>query len=170
MPVLGNVRNVHFDRTGAVLTSYPLTLRWPISSRAGGGTFGPPQLLSLVGTWQGFSCSGDGHVIALAMSNGGLVLETDDPSRPGRLLPHEDARGVAVSPDGERVATVSHTLGTMKVWDRRNARLVYNGPEGAGHGVAIFFSHDGGWLATQTGTAGNCSRPRRGRSRNGLAG
>jgi eukaryotic-like serine/threonine-protein kinase len=149
LPVSMSVKHVHFDHAGALLTSYPLTLRWPISSSAGGGTIGPPQLLSLAGTWQGFSCSGDGQVVALAMNNGGLVFETDDPSRPGRLLPHQDARGIAVSPDGARVATVSHALGTVKIWGARDARLIHDFPDVPRHGIFIFFSPDGGWLATQ---------------------
>ncbi len=126
-----------------------MTLRWPIRSSANGGTIGPPQLVSFGGTWEGFSCSENGRVIALGWNPGGFVFEFDRPSSAGRLLLHHDARGIAVSPDGARVATASHSLGTLKVWNARNGGLVHDFPEDPRHGIGILFSPDGRWLATQ---------------------
>ena len=71
LPVIPGVAHALFDPSGAILTSHPLTLRWPISHTAGTRTIGPPQLLSSDHTIDGFSLSADGRVVALATYDGG---------------------------------------------------------------------------------------------------
>ena len=83
-----------------------MTLRWPISSRPDGPTIGPPQFLQWYQTRDGFSCSRDGRVVAMAIyDGGGLVFDADQPDRSRRILPHRDTRGIALSPDGRWFVT-----------------------------------------------------------------
>ncbi len=139
---------IQFDPAGAILTSYPLTLRWPISSDGSRTQIGPPQLLQWYHTRGGFSRSGDGRVVALALYNGGgLVFDPERPNVSRLFLPHRDARGIAVSPDGQRVATGSHDSGTIKIWNAATGRLLYASPDAPRHGAACLFSPDGRWLA-----------------------
>ena len=107
-----------------------MTLRWPISSRPDGPTIGPPQLLQWYQTADGFSCSRDGRVVAMALYNGGgLVFDPDQPTTSRRFLPHRDTRGIALSPDGRWVVTQSHTDGTLRVWDARTGRMIRDSSE-----------------------------------------
>ena len=62
-----------------------------------------------------------------------------------RLGPHEDARYVAVSPDGLLAATGSYTRRGVKIWDAQSGELVKELP--IDHSQ-VGFSPDGKWLAT----------------------
>ena len=140
--------HIQFDPAGAILTSYPLTLRWPISSDGSRTIVGPPQLLQWYQTEQGFSRSQDGRVVALGLYNGGgLVFDPERPSVSRRFLPHHDARGIAVSPDGRQVVTASHASGTVRIWDAATGRLKHDFPRTPRHGAVCLFSPDGRWLA-----------------------
>jgi len=64
-----------------------------------------------------------------------------------RLEPHDDARYVAVSPDGRWVATGSHGASTeVKVWDARTGKPEKELPVESG--ATVGFSPDGKWLVT----------------------
>jgi serine/threonine protein kinase/WD40 repeat protein len=144
--VSGLVGQVQFDPAGSILTSAPMTLRWPISSRPDGTTIGPPQFLQWYGTRDGFSCSRDGRVVALGIHNGGgLVFDADQPANSRRFMPHRDTRGITLSPDGRWLVTGSHTEGTQRAWDTRTGRRV-RGPEDP-RNAATMFSPDGRLLA-----------------------
>ena len=107
LPVSGEVKGVQFDPAGSILTSYPMTLRWPISSLPDGPVIGPPQLLQWYQTRDGFMNSRDGRVVAMAnYDGGGLIFDADHPDRSRRILPHRDVRGIALSPDGRWLVTV----------------------------------------------------------------
>ena len=94
LPVSGGVRHVRFDPAGSILTGLPMTLRWPISVGPDGTTIGPPQFLQWYQTWDGFSCSRDGRVVAMAIYHGGgLVFDADEPASSRRIFPHRDTRG-----------------------------------------------------------------------------
>jgi eukaryotic-like serine/threonine-protein kinase len=148
LPVTPGVAHALFDPSGAILTSHPLTLRWPISTTAGATTIGPPQLLSSDQTIDAFSSSADGRVVALAAYDGGGVVLSTDPANPSRrVLPHADTRGITVSPDGKWVVTASHTFGTIKVWDRTTGLTVHDFPANPRHRSAVLFSPDGRWLS-----------------------
>ena len=148
VPVTAGVAQVRFDPSGAILTSHPLTLRWPIAAAGNNRTLGPPQLLASDETFDGFSTSSDGKVIGVATyDGGGVVLRTGQSPPTRRVLPHPDTRGIAVSPDGRRVVTASHTFGTIKVWDALTGQPVHDFPESPRHRSTVFFSPDGKWLS-----------------------
>jgi serine/threonine protein kinase/WD40 repeat protein len=114
---------------------------------------GPPEKLPIPPAFMGMAASRDGRVVACAQQWGALVLHRDNPDQPVRLEPHGDARNVAVSPDGQWVATAGfHEPGGVKVWEARSGEFIINLPAGELCGVA-FSPPDGRWLAT-TGSAG----------------
>jgi WD40 repeat protein len=62
------------------------------------------------------------------------------------LKPHEDARAIAVSPDGRWVVTGSQQGAGARVWDARSGRLEKELLPAEGH-MRVRFSPDGRWLA-----------------------
>jgi serine/threonine protein kinase/WD40 repeat protein len=147
MPVSGEVKNVRFDQAGSILTGLPMTLRWPISSRPDGTTIGPPQLLQWYQTHDGFSCSRDGGVVAMAIHNGGgLVFDADQPATSRRFMPYRDTRGIALSPDGRWAVTQSHADRTLRVWDARTGLMIRDSYENP-RSHTYLFSPDGRSLA-----------------------
>jgi serine/threonine protein kinase/WD40 repeat protein len=154
LPVSSMASHVQFDPAGSILTSSPMTLRWPISSRPDGTTIGPPQLLQWYGTRDGFSRSRDGRVVALAIYNGGgLVFDADQPANSRRLMPHRDTRGITLSPDGRWLVTHSHNEGTQRAWDTRTGRRIRDFADDPRH-WAVLFSPDGRLLATSVQNEG----------------
>jgi WD40 repeat protein len=141
-----------FEPSGALLTNGSAgLLRWPVQTeptKPGLLRMGPPHKLSVPGPICHVACSADGRVIALSQFQGGRVLHADRPDQPVRLEPHDDARYVAVSPDGRWVATGSHTRTAVKIWESRTGKLVKELPA---DGSRVGFSPDGKWLATTAG-------------------
>ncbi|HMC65742.1 MAG TPA: hypothetical protein VKI65_12450, partial [Gemmataceae bacterium] len=119
---------VLFEPSGALLTNGSAgLLRWPIRAEpAAPGVLriGPPHKLCVPGPICHVACSADGRVIALSQFLGGQVLHADRPDQPVRLEPHDDARYVAVSPDGRWVGTGSHHGTEVKVWNAQCGELV----------------------------------------------
>ena len=68
------------------------------------------------------------------------------PERAIQVGPLDDCRSVAVSPDGEWLATGNHQVGGARVWRIRDAAEVAKPPIDGGTGV--IFSPDGKWLMT----------------------
>jgi eukaryotic-like serine/threonine-protein kinase len=141
--------------SGALLTNGSAgLLRWPAKvepDSPGVLRIGPPRKLSIPGPIVNVAASRDGRVIAVAQFRGGRVLHLD---RPGQLVvlgPHDDARGVAVSPDGRWVATGSHTGTGVKVWESQSGKCVAELLPQIGSYVG--FSPNGKWLLT---TGGGC--------------
>src|SRR5262249_38269034 len=94
-----------------------------------------------------------GSVVASALGGGALVRYADLGDKLIGLKGQYDVRFVAVSPEGEWVATGSHgaTDVYVKVWDARTGRHVADLPaEGSSR---VGFSPDGRWLLT---TGGGC--------------
>jgi serine/threonine protein kinase/WD40 repeat protein len=152
LPVTGNTHRVLFDASGAVLTSLPALLRWPVTEAPGGvTTVGPPQVLQPRGTRDAFAITPDGRTVAAAMYNeGGLVVDVQNPERTRWLSPHRDVRYIAVSPDGRWVVTGSHWYGEgMKLWDAQIGQLVHDFPgvSDPDNKAVGSFSADGRWLA-----------------------
>jgi WD40 repeat protein len=116
---------------------------------------GPRERLGMPGSYHGMACSADGRVVASARGNeGAIVWHRDRPQELVRTGPHDDARNVAVSPDGRWVATGSHSGGSavVKIWHSRTGRLKKE--LAAGDGAYASFSPDGQWLAATSG--GGC--------------
>jgi WD40 repeat protein len=144
--------HLSFDETtGDLLTSTPKGIqRWPVSHDAdspGLLRIGPPESLPLPGSDYRLSTSSDGSVLASPMNWGAIVLHHDHPESLLRLR-HEDVRGVAVSPNGRRVALGSWGLSKfVKVCATDSGEVVKELE--SGHGCAtVVWSPDGRWLAS----------------------
>jgi WD40 repeat protein len=85
-----------------------------------------------------------GRIIATARKTHAEVVTPGGSSRVGPL---DDCRYVAVSPDGEWLATGSHQFGTQ-VWRIRDGEKLAELPVNMGRHIA--FSPDGKWLMTGT--------------------
>ena len=144
---------VLFEPSGALLTNGSAgLLRWPVQADAASPgllRIGPPHKLSVPGPICHVACSGDGRVIAVSQFQGGRVLHADRPDQPVPIGPHDDARYVAVSPDGRWVVTGAHNGTGVKIWEARSGELEKELPVDSGSRVG--FSPDGKWLATTGG-------------------
>ncbi len=151
---LGWTTATWFGRGGDLWTYGTAGLfRWPLRPGAGPAghlRVGPPQRLPLGGMPLMVSVSRDKRVLALGQFNGGLVFHLDRPDRPVRLVPHQDVRQAAISPDGRWAAMASHGHFGVKVWEAETGKLVkelfLKGDLGT-----VTFSPDGKWLATGAG-------------------
>lgn len=98
--------------------------------------------------------SRDGRVLASAQFQGAVVLHADQPDRLINLGPHANVRGVAVSPDGQWVATGGFGVpGGAKVWEARTGKPVKD--LAVGINCWVVFSPDGKRLLIASG--GNAS-------------
>jgi serine/threonine protein kinase/WD40 repeat protein len=136
-----------FESSGALLVNSPNGV-WRFSIQADSAEpsllrMGPAQVLRLPGSDKEISCSADGRLIANAHRWGAMIWHADrtDPSIP---LRHEHTASVAVSPDGNWVATAGH--GSVKIWDANSAKALRNLVAECGF---VGFSPDGKWLAAQ---------------------
>ncbi len=157
VPTGGPINSVLFEPSGSLLTlSYEGLSRWPIAKgldSAGELSIGPPQSLPLHGG-SNLGQSRDGQTIVtcdrLAAVQephaGGWILHADRPNQPLHLDAGADIAEIAISPDGQWVATATFSVGLSKIWDARDGRFV---KELANTGTAyLHFSHDGRWLLT----------------------
>jgi hypothetical protein len=151
---IGQNFKVWFEPSGALLT-YGASGWWRWTMHAEGATasrlrIGPPDRLPVRGLFSNTSGSRDGRVLAVNCRNGAVVLHADRPYQPVRLVPHDDARDISVSPGGRWVATSSHSGTGIKLWEAATGKLVKELlPE---HGMCSpIFSPDGRWLATRAG-------------------
>jgi serine/threonine protein kinase/WD40 repeat protein/tetratricopeptide (TPR) repeat protein len=152
LPVDGNTHRVFFDASGAVLTSRPFLLRWPVGEAPDGAPrVGPPRMLQPEASLT-FSISRDGRTIAWPRGPaGGLVFDTADPTRHCYLGPLRSCDGVALSPDGRWAVTNSHYIHEgLHLWDAQTGRLVHDFPDIPDEVSGVTsFSPDGRWLAVQ---------------------
>jgi serine/threonine protein kinase/WD40 repeat protein len=142
-------RHVLFSGSGELLTSGATGMwRWPIHRDQKRCEFqlGPPRrLTSFPPGDSGIATDRSGRIVALADHQLARVLTPEGVSQLGPL---DDCRSVAVSPDGQWVATGSHGHGGAAVWRVRDAaRVVELAIEGS---VGAHFSLDGKWLMTNT--------------------
>jgi serine/threonine protein kinase/WD40 repeat protein len=145
-----------FEPSGALLASgSPGQFRYPIETIGPAGTLriGPAQPLSFPPSMSQIAISRDGRVMASAQGWGALVWHADKGDQLIKLAPQYDVRFVAISPEGEWVASGSHwhTDVHVKVWEARTGRHVADLPVETTSRVG--FSPDGRWLLT---TGGGC--------------
>jgi eukaryotic-like serine/threonine-protein kinase len=144
---IGNVWRAIFDASGGLLTDGPNGVqRWPVELDPDRGDFriGPPRRLSLPAGGCGIAEDRLGRVVALPDYDLAFVTTAE---RTIHVGPLDDCRNIAVSPDGEWLATGSHiaTKGAQ-VWRIRDAAKVTELP--IDYGTGVVFSPDGQWLMT----------------------
>ena len=88
-----------------------------------------------------------GHVLASAQFDCAVVRHIDQPDRLIPLGPHPDVRFVAVSPDGQWVATGGFGHREREVWEARTGKLAKDLSE-VGPFCRVVFSPDGKCLLT----------------------
>jgi serine/threonine protein kinase/WD40 repeat protein len=147
--------HVLFEPSGALLTqSWTGLLRWPVRANPLSPELlecGMPYRLPLPGSIYHIACSRDGRVVASAQGAGALVLNADHPQELVPLTPHADVRHIAVSPDGEWIATGSHNGVNVKIWEARDGKFEFVRELAVATPSRVGFSPDGKWLATGGG-------------------
>jgi serine/threonine protein kinase/WD40 repeat protein len=146
---IGRTTYALFEASGDLLTlstGPPSVWRWPVQLDRVRGDFriGPPRPLPfLVGSDGGIAEDASGRVVAAA-NLGATHVRT--PSGTFRVGPLDDCRYVAVSPDGQWLATGSHDKNGAQVWSIPDGTRVADlKVEGV---VEVAFSPDGKWLMT----------------------
>jgi len=146
---IGNAWHVIFEASGDLLTSGPIGVRrWPIQLDLDRGEFriGPPSQLPLPAGDCGITEDRLGQIVALADHDFAVVAT---PVRTIHLGPLDDCRHIAVSPDGQWLATGAHVASKgAQVWRIRDATKATDLHVDWGTGVV--FSPDGSWLLTTT--------------------
>ncbi len=142
---IGHVWHLIFQASGDLITSGALGVqRWPVRLDSGGGEFriGPPNALPVPAGIGGIAEDRQGRIMAAAYQDHALVAT---PERVIRVAPLDDCRTVAVSPDGQWLATGSHARGAQ-VWRLDELARVADLP--IDDRTAVVFSPDGRWLMT----------------------
>jgi WD40 repeat protein len=129
-----------------IATSSSGVQRWPVHLNPDRGEFriGPPQQLPLPSGPAEIDADRSGRIVALADF---VLAFVATPERTFHVGPLEDCRVVAVSPDGQWLATGRHGRNDARVWRVRDAtQVAHLAIEGL---VAVGFSPDGKWLMTK---------------------
>jgi eukaryotic-like serine/threonine-protein kinase len=147
---IGNAWNLMFEPSGDLITSGSRgVLRWPIELDSGRHEFGigPPRPLNLPAGDCGIAQDRSGRIVAKADYNYAYLATSE---RTIRFGPFHDCRGVAVSPDGQWLATGTHTdsHGHAQVWRIADGKKEADLPLHSR--TAVEFSPDGKWLLTVT--------------------
>ncbi len=144
--------HVMFEESGDLITSGPLGVnRWPIQLDAGRGEvrIGPPRQLPLPGLNCGIGEDRSGRIVAKSDHDYAYVTT---PEGTKRLSSLNDCRSVAVSPDGQWLATGTHIASHgAQVWRIADLTKVADLP--IDYGTVVYFSPDGKSLMT---TASPC--------------
>jgi serine/threonine protein kinase/WD40 repeat protein len=144
---IGNAWNLMFEASGDLITSGSIGVqRWPIRLDPGRGGFriGPPRRLPLPESSCGIAEDLSGRTVALANHQSAHVAIAD---RTVRVCPLDDCRGVSVSPNGQWLATGTHSGHGAQVW--RISDLTKAAELPLDYGTSVAFSPDGNWLATE---------------------
>jgi WD40 repeat protein len=146
---------VLFEPGGSLLTSGASgLLRWPVRANPQAPRHlrvGPPERIPVklpVGC--NVARSADGKILAACNSAGAYVWQRDRPHEAIHLKPHADCRTIAVSPNGEWVATGSHSGTGLKVWRSRDGKLEHEFLTDT-IWTMPYFSADGRWLFNRFG-------------------
>ncbi len=113
---IGDARHSLFEESGDLLTTGSLGVsRWPVQVDQDRGVvrLGPPSRLALPPGDCQIAEDRQGRIVAAALYNQVQVLT---PHRKLTVGPLDDVRYLAVSPDGEWLATSSHSAGGVQLW------------------------------------------------------
>ena len=140
--------SVVFEPSGDLLTSTASlgVARWPIRLDPDRGLFkiGPPSQLPMAVSGS-IAQDRTGQVVAVTLGSRAIVTT---PERTIQVGPLDDCRSIAVSPDGQWLATGSHDKNGAQVWHLPDRALAHQFRiEGI---VGVTFSPDGKWLMTNT--------------------
>ena len=150
---IGGAKYALFESSGDLITLSKRsseTQRWPIRLDPERGEFriGPPRRLPFP-RGVGIALDRSGRTLAVTCRiSGARTFATV--SAPGRTIPVgelDDCRYVALSPDGERLATGTHGRGAQ-LWSLRDGRADKVADLPIEFGGEITFSPDGRWLLT----------------------
>jgi serine/threonine protein kinase/WD40 repeat protein len=145
---IANAWHLMFEPSGDLITSGTMGVhRWPIVLDAGRREFsiGPPRELRLGTSHGAIAMDRSGRIVAKADFANAFIATPELTIRVGPLI---DCRSVAVSPDGQWLATGTHSEshGGAQVWriadGAKEADLPFD------HLSAVEFSPDGKWLLT----------------------
>jgi serine/threonine protein kinase/WD40 repeat protein len=131
-----------FEPSGDLLTSGAIDVfRWPVRIGTSGiePLIGPPNRVRLGASDGPIAQDRSGQIIALADHSEVRVMT---PDRRFRIGPLDDCRSVAVSPDGQWIATGMHSGANIKIWRVGDGACVKELPRMGG----VVFSPDGKWL------------------------
>jgi eukaryotic-like serine/threonine-protein kinase len=116
---------VRFDSAGNLygfLDDWPH--RWPVVAVDDRIKIGRPQRLDLLERNANFDLSASGRFIAQGLRSQTLVLDRDT-GKTIRLVPQQDARLVAVSPDGSLIASFNWNARGFRLSDTATGKLVH---------------------------------------------
>ena len=145
---IANSWHLMFEPSGDLITSGSMGVhRWPIRLEPGHREFliGPPRPLRLPAGHCGIAEDQSSRIVAKADQAYGYIATAKQTIRVGRL---NDCRSVAVSPNGQWLATGTHSAyrGGVRVWRVSDGKNETDLPIEYPTGVA--FSPDGKWLLT----------------------
>jgi WD40 repeat protein/tRNA A-37 threonylcarbamoyl transferase component Bud32 len=151
LPADGQSHSACFDADGNLFAVHRLTkggpmkpTRWPIGVRGNHYQIGPAEAIPLPPA-NDLGVSRDGRIVAVTQFTHSLALDRQT-GKTVKLEPQQDARRLAVSPDGALVAAFSWSSVGFRVWEARTGKLVYvdgSGTQGKGQ-----FTADGKYLVT----------------------
>jgi serine/threonine protein kinase/WD40 repeat protein len=143
---IGNAWHLVFDPSGDLITSGDMGVqRWPIQLDAGRGELriGPPRRLPLPAGYCGIAVDRSGRIVAKANHTHASVAT---PERTIPVGPLDDCRCIAVSLDGQWLATGTHLGPGAQVWHIPDVTKVAD--LSLDSGTSVVFSPDGKWLMT----------------------
>ena len=143
---IGLAWHLMFEKSGELLTSGPIGVwRWPLHLDIHRSDFriGPPRQLPFPGSDADVAEDQSGRTVALASF---VRADVQTSGRMTQIGPLDDCRSVAVSPDGQWLATGSHTRGAQ-IWRVRDGAPTAD-LKSIDDRTAVVFSPDGRWLMT----------------------
>jgi WD40 repeat protein len=151
---LGPTHTVTFHPKGSELfTAGPSgCYRCPLRLEAGALRVGPPVRLLAPGRNEAVATDSEGRLLALAqwdVDDGVVVLDLDKPPGQARRFTHRNAMSVAISPDGQWIASGTHNGFGIKVWEAHTGKLERDLLPDT-RSAAVVFSPDGRWLVAGT--------------------
>ncbi|AIE76026.1 MULTISPECIES: WD40 repeat domain-containing protein [unclassified Synechocystis] len=104
---------------------------------------------SPVNNFADLAISADGQWLAIAAGNNIDLRRVRDGMRVKTLSGHSDkVSGVAFSPDGERVVSVSGGDRTIRIWERQSGNLLQTLADNIGPTTSVVFTPDGSQFIT----------------------